>query len=241
VWLPVENPENTRRCGFERLLSLTPVLRVLCPDVSSQRTCKFWLQCIQSQNPSAWVRLCQVKWRWWKIPHYELSHDFSGLRAFSDETRSGRLPLPSPTSGLPQLAFPRDGSGTPMRAGPAESPIRSGHPFEPLASPKRMTLGRIHSTMFPVPLSYSGSKAEFVRRTRLDSDVKVLFRMLQCPMFYAIASKHLSDVGFEGRDQLDKLATVDLTHQYYYSAVIRDINEGNMIRHVRIPACSAPP
>jgi hypothetical protein len=156
------------------------------------------------------------------------------MRPFSDEVRLGRFPVPSPTSGLLQLAVARDASGSSARAGPPASPLGSVHPFEAGASPKRMTLGRLNSAMFPVPLSYGGAKAEFVRRTQLDNDVKVLFRMLQCPMFFAIASKHLSDVGFEGRDQLDKLANVDLTHQYYYSAVIRDINEGNMIRHVRV-------
>lgn len=97
-----------------------------------------------------------------------------------------------------------------------------------------MTLGRLSSAVFPVPMSYTGAKAEFVRRVCLDKDVRVLFRMLQTPMFNAIVSQHLSDVGMEGRDQLDKLANVDLTHEYYYHSVMRDINEGNMVRHVRV-------
>ena len=81
-------------------------------------------------------------------------------------------------------------------------------------------------------MSYMGAKAEFMRRVHLDRDVAVLFRMLQCPQFNAIASKHLSDVGMEGRDRLDKLGCFNLTTMYYHEAVIRDINEENMVRHV---------
>ena len=232
-------------CWFE----LTAITRPSRP-LFSQQTCKTWQQCIQGQNPSAWARLCQVKWRWWKLPDGELTRDFSRGRTGSIDGLYTRQPLPSPTSGLisGSIGISSRGAGGSGGASSSASSSRAPSPgafgfasfsstptragAATAASPKRMTLGRIGKVAFPVPMSYFGAKSEYLRRIQLDKDVAILFRMLQSPPFHAIAATYLSDVGMEGRDKLDRLANVDLTHQYYYNAVIREVNEANMVKHV---------
>jgi hypothetical protein len=143
------------------------------------------------------------------------------------------------------------GAGVPTGGGPAASsalgsrPLKRRHtdaewggsagfaPPAPSPSSKRLTLGRFETVATPIPRGFAEAKATYIRRAKVDRDVRLIFRMVLKPQLQVRACEYLVSIGVEARDCLQRLSKVDMTHAYLVDSVLREINEVAMVQHVR--------
>jgi hypothetical protein len=195
-------------------VAVPPLLTVV------QATCRDWRHCLAQQRPSAWARLCKLKWRWWAAHDSQLSFD------------GGR----SRTGSIDMAMSAARGSGSGASGGGGGG----GGAAQP-SSPKRAALGRVDTVGPRVPLKFPDAKYEYVRRCNVDRAVAVHFRLVQRARFHMPARARLMDAGTEAKDVLTRYVSDcdDLTRRYFAEGVLRDINEVTMVHHVSV--CAAVP